>query len=516
MREAIAAAKATPSLRGDIDERLNRCKSLPTLPAVAVRIIELSESPTARMEDVANLVAQDPALAVRVLRVSNSPLYAQRRKIDNLRQALALLGLDATLSLALSFSLVGGIGSSKDRGIDLDPFWRRSLVASIAARTLARSMRDAVPETAFLGALLQDLGILTLVQVLGPDYAELISTNEDHDSLLEDERADFGVDHVQAGVWLMGRWNLPDALREAVAASHASDPNVAATSTQQCVAMSGRIADILLSPEPEAEKVQHAARLAESILGQSAENFSELLTTVAGHMPEVENLFDIHVPNADERESILEQAREMLLLRNLRALQQVGELREHIGQIEDHARKLERQVRRDGLTGLFNRATFDAELSSEFERANRFDWPLSILFVDLDHFKQVNDTFGHSVGDEVLVAVSRQLSASLRRDSVLARFGGEEFVLLLPGSDEEATRSIGQRLIDELAGAPVAEAKGRPLVVTASVGLATHGDRERFTNEQLLLKAADTALYEAKRDGRNRLVSYHESVASRT
>lgn len=496
----------TDVISEDIAQQLKRCKTLPSLPGVAVRIIELSESPTAGLEDVAQLVSQDPALAVRVLRVANSPLYAQRRNIENLRQALALLGLDATLSLALSFSLVGGMQTGPATGFDLDAFWRRSLVASTAAQVMARDVAEASPEATFLGALLQDFGLLALLQVLGKDYAALLADAAHHDDLPAAERAAFGVDHVQAGVWLMGQWNLPDSLREAVAASHATDEAGTLGDNARCIALSGRISEILLT-EPDPETIRAAALIAQSALGMNPEDFGDLLTTVGEHLPVVETLFDISVPDEAEREAIIEQAREMLLLRNMQALKDVKQLRAEVGRVQEKARDLEQQVRRDGLTGLFNRMTFDSELASEFERSERYGWPVSVLFLDLDHFKHINDTFGHSVGDDVLVTVSQQFAQSLRRDTVLARYGGEEFVLLLPGSDTEGSKTVGERLITTLSGSPILEVQGRPLTVTVSAGLATHGDGVRYQSPEELLGAADKALYKAKHAGRNRLAT---------
>ena len=120
------------------------------------------------MGKVAKVLSMDSALSTKVLRIANSPLYAQRRKSENLRQALVVLGLNATLTLALSFSLVKSLRAGKANGIDYPLYWRRALVAATAARALADALRQPMAEEIFLAALLQDVGILALDQAV-PD-----------------------------------------------------------------------------------------------------------------------------------------------------------------------------------------------------------------------------------------------------------------------------------------------------------------------------------------------------------
>lgn len=167
---------------------------------------------------------------------------------------------------------------------------------------------------------------------------------------------------------------------------------------------------------------------------------------------------------------------------------------------------------RDGLTGLHNRRHLDAAIAEELARAVREGTPLSVVMVDVDHFKSVNDRYGHAVGDELLVAVGWALARSLRPEDVLARFGGEEFVLLLPGAGLEAALERADRLRIACATATVPGPSG-PVQRTVSVGVAALrtvaarcGGTERVTPEDLL-QAADEALYRAKESGRDRVVA---------
>jgi diguanylate cyclase (GGDEF)-like protein len=159
---------------------------------------------------------------------------------------------------------------------------------------------------------------------------------------------------------------------------------------------------------------------------------------------------------------------------------------------------------RDGLTGLYNHTYFKTRLGEEVIRAARFDRPLSIILIDLDHFKSCNDTYGHTVGDDVLRGLAGLMKTNLRAVDIPARYGGEEFVILLPETGLGLAKEVAERLrwIVERHRFMLDHPKG-PLAVTLSGGVAAF-DRARSTPD-LLLDAADRALYKAKADGRNRI-----------
>lgn len=159
----------------------------------------------------------------------------------------------------------------------------------------------------------------------------------------------------------------------------------------------------------------------------------------------------------------------------------------------------------DALTGLLNRREFDRLLKEEQERAVRFTQPLSLLLLDLDHFKQVNDTHGHPVGDQVLHAIARRIVANVRSVDRVARYGGEEFAVVLVQGAPEFAVSAAERIRAAIAAESVVTSGGLVLSVTASIGVATlpvHGE-----TPETLVAAADKALYAAKSAGRNRVAS---------
>lgn len=173
---------------------------------------------------------------------------------------------------------------------------------------------------------------------------------------------------------------------------------------------------------------------------------------------------------------------------------------------------------RDGLTGLVNRRALDELLAKEFVAATRHRRPLSLLLIDIDHFKSVNDTHGHQAGDGVLREVARRVGALVREGDVAGRYGGEEFLVVLHSCSADGAREVGERIRAGVAARPIPVDAGGPdveLQVTISLGGAEVDHNSPMTPEQLLAQA-DAALYAAKAAGRNRLCIHPETHDPRT
>jgi len=152
----------------------------------------------------------------------------------------------------------------------------------------------------------------------------------------------------------------------------------------------------------------------------------------------------------------------------------------------------------DGLTGIFNRRFFEMRIAEEMERARRYEGGMAVIMMDIDHFKRLNDEFGHLLGDEVLRQVSSVFSQHLRKVDIVCRYGGEEFAILLPQTSVEQALNVAEKLRKEIAAW---QFPGVPRAVTISAGASAypaHGD-----GRDDLVKAADAALYAAKQAGRN-------------
>lgn len=194
---------------------------------------------------------------------------------------------------------------------------------------------------------------------------------------------------------------------------------------------------------------------------------------------------------------------------NLRLLSQAANLASiaidrHYGQIE-----LERQARTDFLTGLANRRHFMEQASHDLARAKRYAQPLSLLMVDVDHFKNVNDTYGHKSGDLILQHIADIMRETMREVDLVSRMGGEEFAVALPNTTEEEALHAAERLLHAVADTEIQGDGGVALHITVSIGVATLADKQNDVGQ--LLKRADLALYAAKNSGRNRVCAANDS-----
>jgi two-component system cell cycle response regulator len=182
-----------------------------------------------------------------------------------------------------------------------------------------------------------------------------------------------------------------------------------------------------------------------------------------------------------------------------------------IGQrIEHDEKKLQNLAIRDGLTGLFNHRTFYSLLDDEIKRSLRHNRPLSLLMLDIDHFKHVNDTYGHRVGDMILHGLSDLLLREARETDRVCRYGGEEIVLILPEIDEQGAMGIAERLRKAIAAYGFETENGKQISITVSIGVAVY-PKDTDTKETLVA-VADDAMYAAKQSGRNRVCRNHPSL----
>ncbi|MFA6547212.1 MAG: diguanylate cyclase [Limisphaerales bacterium] len=179
------------------------------------------------------------------------------------------------------------------------------------------------------------------------------------------------------------------------------------------------------------------------------------------------------------------------------------QLREQKEQLRLANEQLQALATTDGLTGLKNHRTFKERLAEEFERATRYHLPLSLMLLDVDHFKAFNDAHGHPAGDEVLKRVAKHLTESTRSTDFVARYGGEEFVVLLPFTHQQAAMALAERTRAAIQGA-----KWELRSVTASFGVATLSTGT--ISAAAMLKLADDALYHSKENGRNRVTHASE------
>ena len=173
---------------------------------------------------------------------------------------------------------------------------------------------------------------------------------------------------------------------------------------------------------------------------------------------------------------------------------------EHL--VQERTREIELLSKTDALTGLWNRGYLEEMLEMEFKRAKRYSFDISIMFIDLDHFKQVNDTYGHMAGDEVLRVISNRIKSCLRETDFIGRYGGEELVVILPQTSLQTAKKVADIILKRVSTKPV-EFESQIIKVTTSIGMSSL--RKEYHDHLMVFAEADEALYSAKELGRNRI-----------
>lgn len=491
----------------ELQVRLKHCRDFPSPPAIAERVLAIAKDPEAEIAQLADVVSKDPALAAKVLRIANSSLYSRRRKSQNVRQALSLLGMNAGISLALSFSLGRLVQSRSEDGLDISHFWKRSLLAAICARQLGEFLGRADEEELFLAGLLHCMGMMALDRLDPEIYASQPQAQYRARESVEVERRAAGADHSQVGAWLLRSWGLPDGMCRAAGLRFAleSDPSVAREDPfAACVAIAAQLAEWWLSGTRSSDGVASITEAFREQLGLDATQFEQVLSRVRDRIPETESVFETSLVEAGQADMLLEDARELLLVRTLHSSAENVELRGTAEVLESRTRELEESGRYDDLTGVYNRGRLDSLLDSEFETSSERGWPLTVLFVDLDKFKRINDTHGHPFGDRVLRTAAQLLEKSTRDRDIVGRYGGEEFLILLPGHNARAGEIVSQRVLESFRQHRLVPDEGEAFNVTVSIGIAEQIPGQGYPDVRSLVAAADRALYEAKRLGRDR------------
>lgn len=480
-------------------QRFRFCTTLPSIPAVAIKVIELANDPYTDLVQICNQISYDPALSAKIIKAANSPLYKTRRAPENVRQAISMLGTQTAIMIALSFSITSTLmkKSAGENG-STSYFWRRTILSALASRALGEKLGYKSPDDLFLAGLLQDIGILAFDAMMPDEYAPVFASVSTHDELLNAERIAFGAGHEEVGYALLKRWNLPDYIAISCLASHGKPgPTDSASALVGCVAVSGYIAEYFLNPKAE-DALSAAADAARLWLDLDNAALTEIIEIMKIGLHPVEELFEVSLIHPAEVNGILAEAKELLEMHTFIKM-----------------RDLEERSQRDALTGAYNRGFFDNALQREFDLSNRQGLPLTVAMIDIDHFKGINDKYGHPVGDAILVAVVREIFGQIRQDDIFARYGGEEFAVILPGTSLLSSAKLLVRLKDSISAISHRYEDGSDIKVTASIGVVSNMDGgERFEHQADLIRAADQALYAAKHAGRNQIIVWNKSLPS--
>ncbi len=477
-------------------EQLKNSPQLPTLPAIALQVLDLVRREDASINDIAKLIQNDAALATKILKTVNSSFYGLPKEVSTISRALVILGMQSVKTLALGFSLVSSLKPTKGDCFDYELFWKRSVYSAVACRTLAKRRKLPQMEEAFICGLLADLGTLVMHRVIGLEYDALLKQSSgDQNRLVELCRSSFDLDHAQVGGMLTEAWGMPRVLVEPIRHHHNVEGAPADLRALIEVVYCGMLCGQVFAVEQTTDSLKLTRDELRRRFDYSAEEIESLLQEISDHTRVVAKLFELNIGTGRPYRDIVSEATTVLTEMVMRSEQQVQQVRRQNDQLQQKANM-------DSLTGCANRAQFTTVLTARFAEAVKDGRSLAIIFIDADKFKLVNDTHGHQAGDEVLQRIGKVLQSCVSGEELAARYGGEEFAVVLPETTLDAACAKAEK-IRAMMEAQHIEFEGKKIPVTLSLGVAATEGSTVFASAAQLVTVADRAVYAAKKAGRN-------------
>jgi len=483
-----------------IKNMLKGAKKLPTLPGVAIKILEAVKKEETSLKEIGDILSKDPSLSAEVLKAINSPFYGLSTKVTSVSHAVNLLGINTVKSLALSFSLVKNMKTDKSNGFNYSSFWKDSLIGAVSAKILSGKTLPNFADDAFFLGLIHNLGILVINQIMPDQYTLVIKEKER--SLCSDHQAEnqiLGFNHMELGEYLISSWGLPTNFSTPVRYHHEADKLVTKDPDIDIITKILQLSSLFIDLNNSEDKQFYMAVAQLEFLIKKYDfndsiKIDEITKQIRQQTLNVFPLFDIEMKEERDYLELIEEARNELINLSSNFMQQVCEQQKLIESLSE-------QALRDALTNLLNYQAFQEYIEKEVQRANRYGHGLCLIIADIDHFKDINDTYGHLAGDHILKVVAHYFQDSLRGSDMVARYGGEEFAMVLPETSKIDGMIVAERLRETIASLKI-DYEGRSLSVTASFGVSSL-DASRNIDKIEFIKEADYALYQAKNAGRN-------------
>ncbi|MBN1346463.1 MAG: diguanylate cyclase [Phycisphaerae bacterium] len=510
-----AMTKQAETRREHVLDLINRLTVLPTTANVPMRILKLQRSPSASAAQFAALLIADSCLCSKLLGLANSAWFSPARPITKVSDAISMIGLRNLMPLVFATAIAGvydqvGLSPSVRRR-----FWEASVFKAVAARECASHLAPEYAEEAFICGQLQDIALPLLFSVdmtVWPETEELLHCQTEYRR--EREQMLYGADHADLGGRLVKRLGFPAFFQETTRGHHDA-PALRGMLTHQGLARSIEFAAMM--PHNPSHRGMDVDRLAEFFESTRTEDSPEiqpaaLLADIERHYRTMLEIMSDEGGGDGALRSFIREASQELCVR-LESM--IGEscmmtstfatlereLKEKIQQLEWRATELDY----DGLTGILNRRGLLSRTEEVFTKASDLGIGCAIGFVDLDDFKDINDRYGHPLGDLVLKSVSESLQEALHGCGIVGRYGGDEFTFLLIADEPSEAMAVTDRIATALGDLTVQD--NRVCVhVSASIGLLWVGTPTGSNKLETALKEADKLMYEAKRSGGSKYV----------
>lgn len=509
--------------------------TLPSMPGAVLRLLQVFSDPDVSVDDVVDVLRTDPALASRILKAANSSIVGASRPTSELKRAAMMLGKKTVTTLALSFSLEDRSLTDGDQATLFKRFWMQSFVTGIAASVLAKKYRCVAADEAFVVGLLSRIGRLGALTFAGDEYASAVDMCEQ--SGREVDRVELvkldGSCEELTQVYLK-EWNLPEqfCLQIAAMSDSANDDRLGQVERRKITSdlqpgelfrIAGAVGSLYVG-ENAGISLATLHELLANLGDDTEQKLDELMQDVLEEFSGYADMLDIPADHIGSAASLRDKATAQLIEITMRAdtagrNSQSAEttdtpkveletaegaateaMHSEMEWLRRRVEDLARQLTIDPMTKVYNRDYFDRHLQSVIAICRGEQTPASVLFVDVNKFKRINDTFGHQVGDSVICCVASALAENVRDEDIVARYGGDEFVVLCQTTQLSGLDSQAARISNRLTGL-VVKHDGKDLPISLAIGGATGIPGRETDFDRKLLHEADLAMYHAKEVG---------------
>lgn len=500
---------ATQLKISDIVNVIREGAEIPTLAPVMSKVVAAC-SASNNGDALVEITKCDVAFTSRIIRAANNPARFKSSVYD-VKSAVKRLGLKASKNIILA---TGFIDPAENQELynTFQWLWDRNLFNSVAAQVFSRLSTHKTKISYPLIGILMEIGVWFLLYHFPDHYRKIIERYSGHGGALHEfEVEEFGFDHSIIGQSLVREWHLGKETESVVRFHHSE--NDKDSNLDPSVFHLAQLTTGFFFENRFANGLEPVSEYAAEKFGIDSEKLRNLLQEISleaeGMSIEIALGSEKDPPYVELLRSVnLELSREMLsydqMVRELKAAKQKAEsLAKDLKEANVRLRDVSNQ---DPLTKVYNRRYFNEFLGWNFNRATRYESMLGCMMVDIDFFKRVNDKYGHLTGDFVLQNVATILQESLRNTDVVARFGGEEFVVLLPETDADAVMSTAERIRLSIENGDFKHGEEN-IHITVSIGYVAY-DRKNYPEIRSfedLIKTTDERMYKAKKNGRNQI-----------
>lgn len=507
MAEPKTHKEAQPLMSSAILDRVLASSSLPSMPLVALKVLELTQQEDVSVNEIAGVIEKDPALTAKLLQTANSPMFGLAKTVGSIQQATVILGLRTVKVMALSFSLVDALQESQGGEFDYRTYWQRSLTTAVVSKLIAQQHGGTRTDECLVGGLLSDIGMLAAHQCIGDKYNSVVKKYAANPQPIQEIEAEvLGLTHARISSEMLRKWSLPDMLCDAVGAHHGEGLDSLEQRTKLLASVmyaSSSIAELFCG-DVERWRHQEVKEYCLKLTSISSEALEQVLEEVHTNVSEMASLFKIEIGESVSYETLRTQAMMQLANISMSAEMDRAAADNRAEQAKQELKEVSEKAAIDGLTNIANRQAFDENLKNTLEKAQEDGVAVGLIMMDIDHFKKLNDTYGHQAGDEALRQVGQCLRTVCREPAIAARYGGEEFAIILAETTARALQTMAEYIRQEIEKIHF-DYDNKPIQFTASLGAAHIDLKLEAATPKEIIERADECLYDAKHNGRNRV-----------